>query len=198
MGPSKSPWGTTGTFATFLDKYRGRSREAWLRLVDHYAGRVSASVRRHLSNPADVEDAAQEILLALWNAAENYSPERGTFRAWASGITRNCCLQMRSKKGRRDFLEGKSLESLTDDVERVVCDASAALEISEQIEVIMPQLIEICGQRNVHFYVAYHTGEATVQQLAASAKPALSAAAVYAALGNVQEQADRICGSVSG
>jgi len=44
------------------------------RCIDRYGGLVWALARRHCQNPADAEDAVQEIFVDLWKSAHRFDP----------------------------------------------------------------------------------------------------------------------------
>ena len=46
--------------------------------LTRYAGVVWALARRLSTNPAEAEDAVQEIFLDLWKSAARFDPQRGT------------------------------------------------------------------------------------------------------------------------
>ncbi len=68
-----------------------KDRAAWQQFVELYGGLIYRFVRQRGLQDADAADLTQEVFLAVAEVAGNwhYDPERGTFRGWLFGITRN-------------------------------------------------------------------------------------------------------------
>ncbi len=80
------------TSATLLARLRDRAdADAWKRLVDLYAPLLSAWLRRHGLQEADVDDLVQEVLLTVAREAPRfeYSGRTGAFRHWLRNILAN-------------------------------------------------------------------------------------------------------------
>jgi RNA polymerase sigma factor (sigma-70 family) len=80
------------TSATLLERLRDRAdAEAWQRLVDLYSPLLSAWLRRHALQDADVEDLVQEVLLTVASEAPQFehSGRPGAFRHWLRNILTN-------------------------------------------------------------------------------------------------------------
>jgi RNA polymerase sigma-70 factor, ECF subfamily len=57
-------------------------RKALARLYDEYADRLLALARRLLRSPREAEDLVHDVFIEVWRHAGEYSPERGSLRAW--------------------------------------------------------------------------------------------------------------------
>ncbi len=68
-----------------------KDREAWRQFVDLYGSLIYGFARRRGLQDADAADLTQEVFLAVARSAGHwqYDPQRGTFRGWLYGITRN-------------------------------------------------------------------------------------------------------------
>jgi RNA polymerase sigma-70 factor (ECF subfamily) len=66
-------------------------RLAWQQFVDLYGSLVYGFARQRGLQDADAADLTQEVLLAIAQTAGHwrYDPQRGSFRGWLYGITRN-------------------------------------------------------------------------------------------------------------
>src|SRR5438105_2819621 len=66
-------------------------RAAWQQFVELYGGLVYGFARHRGLQDADAADLTQEVFLAVAQAAGrwHYDPQRGSFRGWLYGITRN-------------------------------------------------------------------------------------------------------------
>lgn len=70
------------------DRVRRGDRDAFERLVRRYLRPIHAVAASFLSEPADVEDAAQETFLRALDGIEGYDPDR-PFAPWLYQIARN-------------------------------------------------------------------------------------------------------------
>src|SRR5690606_23435810 len=73
---------------TLARRLRDGAREALDQLVGRYLRRVHAVAASFLSEPADVEDVAQETFLRALGGIERYDPDR-PFAPWLYQIARN-------------------------------------------------------------------------------------------------------------
>ena len=53
-----------------------------------------------LPDAMDVEECLQEAAMRVWEKAGSYRPERGSWKAWVTAITRNTALNMARSAGR--------------------------------------------------------------------------------------------------
>jgi len=56
-------------------------------------------IRPILSNEQDREDCLQEVLLLVWEKIGMYDPEKGSFTAWLTALTRNAALNRLRRSG---------------------------------------------------------------------------------------------------
>ncbi|EKR63351.1 MULTISPECIES: RNA polymerase sigma factor [Leptospira] len=80
----------------------------------NYKDSIYKIIRFLSSDPEEVEDIAQEVFLNLYKAFPNFSPEKGSFYAWAATIAKNTYYTYR-KKRKKDLLierDGAFIESL--------------------------------------------------------------------------------------
>jgi RNA polymerase sigma-70 factor (ECF subfamily) len=68
-----------------------QDRSAWQQFVELYGSLVYGFVRQRGLQDADAADLTQEVFLAVARVAGRwqYDPEKGSFRGWLYGITRN-------------------------------------------------------------------------------------------------------------
>jgi RNA polymerase sigma factor (sigma-70 family) len=66
-------------------------RLAWQQFVELYGSLVYGFARQRGLQDADAADLTQEVLLAIAQTAGHwrYDPQRGSFRGWLYGVTRN-------------------------------------------------------------------------------------------------------------
>ncbi|WP_051341196.1 sigma-70 family RNA polymerase sigma factor [Azospirillum halopraeferens] len=68
---------------------RQNDRAAFARLFGHFAPRVKSYLMRLGVPPAQAEDLAQDTMLAVWNKAALYDPQRAEAATWVFTIARN-------------------------------------------------------------------------------------------------------------
>jgi RNA polymerase sigma factor (sigma-70 family) len=66
-----------------------RDRAAFGRLVDHFAPRLRAFLRRGGASEAEIDDIVQEAMLKVWRRAEQFDAARGGASTWIFTIARN-------------------------------------------------------------------------------------------------------------
>lgn len=131
-------------------------RDALEQLVRRYLRRVHAVAASYLSEPADIEDAAQETFLRALRAIETYDPQR-PFAPWLYQIARNVA-RNRVAAGAR-----WRTELLSEKVQSALPGPDVVLERSEiraRVDAAMARLPE---QQRTAFYLSdvegYATGE---------------------------------------
>lgn len=66
-----------------------KSREAFLALFDHFAPRLKAFYRRRGADEARAEDLVQDVMVALWQRAEQFDHRQAGVSTWLFTIARN-------------------------------------------------------------------------------------------------------------
>lgn len=66
-----------------------RDKKAFTTLFGHFAPRVKTYLQRGGIAGAIAEDMMQDVLLTVWNKAEQFDPGRASAQAWIFGIARN-------------------------------------------------------------------------------------------------------------
>ncbi|MBV7295790.1 sigma-70 family RNA polymerase sigma factor [Corynebacterium sp. TAE3-ERU12] len=72
--------------AQLIIRVAASDREAFAELYDLFAARVYGMALRVAGDRALAEDIAQETWLAVWKAARNFRPERGSAAGWLLSI----------------------------------------------------------------------------------------------------------------
>lgn len=70
-------------------------------LLARYGGLVYSLARRFCLSPAEVEDAVQEVFIALWQSASRFDPELGAEDTFVSTVARRRLIDRRRKSRRR-------------------------------------------------------------------------------------------------
>ena len=121
---------------SILERIASGDRAAVSACIDTYSGLVWSLARRFLSNPADAEDAVQEIFLELWEKADRYD------RSVAAESTFIAMIARRRLIDRRRKLDREPASKPLDDVEHSLCeDAQRVIEASAEVQ----RVVEVIG-----------------------------------------------------
>lgn len=97
-----------------------RDRKAFADLFGHFAPRIKTYLQRGGLAGAIAEDMMQDVLLTVWNKAEQFDPGRASAQAWIFGIARNLKIDVlrRSRLAAQEatIFEDVSTEPLADAV----------------------------------------------------------------------------------
>jgi RNA polymerase sigma-70 factor (ECF subfamily) len=74
-------------------------------IMDQYGGLVWSLARRSCFNPADAEDATQEIFLDVWKSAARYDPSKGSETLFIAMIARRRLIDRIRRQGREPYME---------------------------------------------------------------------------------------------
>ncbi len=104
-GPAQAPGGANGTGpsdeALIEAVARRRDRAAFATLFERYAGRVKAFLMRGGAGETAAEEAAQEVMIALWRRAETFDPRKAAPATWIFTIARNKRVDLLRREIRR-------------------------------------------------------------------------------------------------
>lgn len=73
--------------------------------LDQFGGLVWSLARRFAGNPADAEDAVQEIFTEIWSKADRYDPAIASETTYVAMIARRRLIDQQRKRGRAPRLE---------------------------------------------------------------------------------------------
>jgi RNA polymerase sigma-70 factor (ECF subfamily) len=74
-------------------------------VMDQYGGLVWSLARRSCYNPADAEDATQEIFLDIWKSAGRYDESKGSETLFVAMIARRRLIDRIRRQGREPYME---------------------------------------------------------------------------------------------
>lgn len=77
-----------------------RDKRAFAKLFDYYGPRLKAMAMRGGARSDQAEDIVQEVLLSVWNKADQFDPHRAQVSAWVYRIARNRQVDVFRKEGR--------------------------------------------------------------------------------------------------
>jgi RNA polymerase sigma-70 factor, ECF subfamily len=136
-----------------------RDRLAFAQLFDAYAPRVKNFMMRKGANPDQAEDLVQETMIAVWNKAALYAPDRGGVSTWIFTIARNLRIdRLRREKSSMftdlDNYDAESGDTAADDaIGRVQEDAQVAKALAqippEQRELLILSYVDDLPQSEI-------------------------------------------------
>jgi RNA polymerase sigma-70 factor (ECF subfamily) len=81
-----------------ISRAQSGDREAFASLFEQYKNLVYKTAYLMLGDPAEAEDALQEIFVQVYMSLSGFDPGRGAFTTWLYRVTINYCLNHRRKK----------------------------------------------------------------------------------------------------
>lgn len=92
-----------------LPRIAAGDADACRTLVDRHLAAVHATAARLLGDAAEADDVAQEVFLAVWQAARTWQPGRARFRTWMLRVATNAS---RDRQRRRRRFDADALDGL--------------------------------------------------------------------------------------
>lgn len=71
-------------------------------LMDRYGGLVYSLARKFAYEPSDLDDAVQDVFVALWQTAQRFDPALGAEETFVSMVARRRLIDRRRRAQRRD------------------------------------------------------------------------------------------------
>jgi len=78
-----------------------RDQNAFSTLYDRLSGPLYSLAMKMLGDPAEAQDALQEVFLQIWSRAGTYDPEQSSVFSWAVLLTRSRAIDRLRARGRR-------------------------------------------------------------------------------------------------
>lgn len=124
---------------SILQRIAAGEQRAVKECLDTYANLVWSVVRRMSPNPADAEDAVQEIFVELWKGAGRYDPARASEPTFITMVARRRMIDRLRQSDRRPQTSPmtEELEYASDQHEQIERGAEAALAL-RALDVLKP------------------------------------------------------------
>jgi RNA polymerase sigma-70 factor (ECF subfamily) len=81
--------GVDHSIINLLARIQDQDREAFRQFYDLYAERIGSFLLKKIKNPDWVDEAVNDVMLAIWQHAGEFDPNKGKFTTWLFGITLN-------------------------------------------------------------------------------------------------------------
>ena len=150
--------------ATLLERIHRGDREAVALCIDRYSGLVWSLANRFIANPADAEEAVQDIFMELWSKAGRFDPGRAAEVTFVSMLARRRLIDHIRRQRRepaREALDSVA-HTLSEDGHRALeasADTRRVLEVIGTLQPEQQQVIHMASWLGMsHGAIAEQTG----------------------------------------
>ncbi|MFU8821021.1 MAG: RNA polymerase sigma factor [Gammaproteobacteria bacterium] len=117
-------------------------------VMDQFGGLVWSLARRSCYNPADAEDATQEIFLDIWKSASRYDESKGSETLFVAMIARRRLIDRIRRQGREPYMDdidapGFELASNTQDEGETFTEAALAAKAVATLKPAQQRVLEL-------------------------------------------------------
>jgi RNA polymerase sigma-70 factor, ECF subfamily len=105
-----------------------RDQNAFSALYDRLSGPLYSLAMKMLGDPAEAQDALQDVFLQIWSRAATYDPEQSSVFSWTVLLTRSRVIDRLRARGRRSRVVVASTE------EAPAADASTVESAADTVE----------------------------------------------------------------
>ncbi len=133
-----------------------RSEDALDQLKLHYGPLIRYVIAPILADERDRDEAMSDVLLRVWNSADQFDPNQGSWTSWLSAIARNAAID----RARRNAPAGSEL---TEDIPAPDADPEQALLRREQKRALQIALAGLEEADKILFYRKYYYRQSTAQ-----------------------------------
>ena len=127
-------------------------------LGTYYSPLMRYIVSPILKDKSEQEDCISEITMKIWDSISSFDPQKGSFNAWITAISRNCALS-RLKSIRPTV----STEDIPTDLPSSDPTPEEALIIKERQEQLINALKQLSQKDRTIFYRKYYYMQSTAQ-----------------------------------
>ena len=117
---------------SLLERIARGDRKAVALCIERYSGLVWSLARRFISNPADAEEAVQDVFMELWTRADRFDAKRAGEATWISLVARRRLID----RARREHRSPDS-KPLADAGHLLSQDAYQAVEANVETQRVM-------------------------------------------------------------
>ena len=135
-----------------------RDKEAFSLLYDRYAQPVY-TMAAHMLGSTDAEEIVQEVFLRLWNQANQFDSNRGSFKAWFMTIARYRILDELRNRGQQERLIAvDDIQHLLESVENPQLDVEQQVRLQEEGQRLLHALKALPPEQMQALILAYFGG----------------------------------------
>jgi RNA polymerase sigma-70 factor (ECF subfamily) len=131
-------------------------------LFERHSVLVFRIARRILRNNAEAEDAVQQVFLDVFRAAEQFEPEKGSFKSWLLMFAYHRTFNSRRQLRTHGFYDSESVEELP---EELIQGASRQLPFaSAETTILVEQVLKLIQPRQRRAIELTYYGGLTAEQ----------------------------------
>ena len=169
-----------------LELLHKRDEKGIAELLRHYGPLIKYVIAPILESPQDREECLGEAVMKIWDKIEQFSEQRGSFKAWITAIARNTALNHR----RRNEAHGSG-EELLESVPAGEATPEEQVLRNERREELKRALYRLSAKDRALFYRKYYYCQ-SIEQIAAEA--GMTKRAVEGRLYRIKKQLRQILG----
>jgi len=169
-----------------IDLLRRRDETGMDELLRHYGPLLKYVIAPILPDPRDREDCLSETVLRVWERAEQFDGERGSWAAWLTAIARNTALNHARKNARH--ADAGEIPEQTPSPEP---GPEEILLRQERQETVRAALRRLPNEERLLFYRKYYYRQSTAQ---IAAELGMTQRAVEGKLYRLKKQLRRLLG----
>jgi len=147
-----------------LQRIAGGDPEAVQECIGRYGGLVWSLARRFLPNPADAEDAVQDVFIELWRNAATFDPSRSTEPTFIAMVSRRRLIDRKRRSARTP-----AAAPLADEIAGHPDGVQHQTEINEEAALAANALLELQHDQQRVIRLAVYDGM-THDEIAAETK----------------------------
>jgi RNA polymerase sigma-70 factor (ECF subfamily) len=159
--------------ATLVDRVIGGDGEAFEALYGRYLPRVYGYVRRRVYNRADIEEAVQDVFVAVFSSLESFRGD-APFAAWVLGVAKRTVANRFKKRSHPTVPLEPETESEWIDVPLPICPHTATpleqYECQERIQHIERTAARELTAEQWRMFELHHLEHRSIQSIASTTK----------------------------
>lgn len=137
---------------------RARDERGAEALLNHYGPLMRYIIMPILSNAQDCEECLSEAAMRVWDKIDQYTPERGSWHAWLTALTRNMALNYL----RRNKQDG-GLSDIPPQIPSSESTPEETIMQRERSEAVTHALNLLPSKERILFYRKYYYLQSTIQ-----------------------------------
>ncbi|MCR5212847.1 MAG: sigma-70 family RNA polymerase sigma factor [Eubacterium sp.] len=124
----------------YIERLKAKDQRALEYIIERYGGLLYSIIRKKLTLiPDKVDECFNDVLLKMWDHAEDYDEEKCEFKGWLAAIARYQAIDYLRIAKREEF--GRAAESLEDLANKTCFNDERFREIEESIDNEFEKLI---------------------------------------------------------
>lgn len=135
-----------------------KDEEGMKQLLIHYGPLMKYIISPILPNPRDAEECLSEVTMQIWDKADRFSPQKGSWSAWLTALIRNHAINYRRK-----LKATYSIEDMSDSVPSCRPGPEERAIRRERQKAVRDALANLSPEDRAIFYRKYYYLQSTNQ-----------------------------------